>query len=64
MSRIGKKIIEIPEGTEVSIDGTTVAVKGKLGELVRTFRDVITIEKTNDGVVVNPIDSSKFANAM
>lgn len=64
MSRIGKKIIEIPAGTEISIDGTTVAVKGKLGELVRTFKDVVTIEKTDDGIVVNPVDSTKFANAM
>ncbi len=64
MSRIGKKIIELPAGTEIKIDGTTVAIKGKLGELVRTFKDVVTIEKTDKGVVVNPVDNSKFARAM
>lgn len=64
MSRIGKKIIEVPVGTEISIDGTTFSVKGKLGELVRTFNPVVTIEKTDEGIVVNPVDDSKFARAM
>ncbi len=64
MSRIGKKIIEIPAGTEISIKDTTVSVKGKLGELTRSFRNVVTIEKTNEGIAVNPVDDSKFAKAM
>ncbi len=34
MSRIGKAIIEIPEGVEINIsEGNIVSVKGKLGEL-------------------------------
>jgi large subunit ribosomal protein L6 len=64
MSRIGKKIIEIPAGTELSINGTTVSVKGPQGELVRTFSDVVTIEKGDDGVTVNPKNDTKFARAM
>ncbi|EFK97050.1 50S ribosomal protein L6 [sediment metagenome] len=64
MSRIGKKIINIPEKTEVNIDGTTVFVKGPLGELTRTFRDIVKIEKTEDGIIVNPVGDNKFAMAM
>lgn len=64
MSRIGKKIINIPEGTEVTIDGMTVTVKGKLGELTRTFRDVVKIEKTEEGIKVNPVLENKFSKAM
>jgi len=64
MSRIGKKIINIPDATEVSIDGMTVTVKGKLGELTRTFKDVVKIEKTEEGVVVSPVLENKFAQAM
>ena len=64
MSRIGKQIINIPAGTEVTIDGTTVIVKGKLGELTRTFKDVVKIEKTEEGIVVNPVSENKFAKAM
>ena len=64
MSRIGKKIINIPTGTDVKIDGTTVTVKGKLGELTRTFKDVVKIEKTEEGLKVTPLSENKFARAM
>jgi len=64
MSRIGKQKIKIPAGTEVNIDGTTVTVKGKLGELTRTFKDVVKIEKDDEGVSVTPTVENKFANAM
>jgi len=33
MSRIGKAPITIPNGVEVTINGTSVTVKGKKGEL-------------------------------
>lgn len=65
MSRLGKKAIEVPANTEVAINGTEVTVKGPLGELKRTFKDVVTIEKTEEGVVVAPKDeNSVFAKAM
>lgn len=38
MSRLGKRIIEIPANTTVSVDGSTVAVKGPLGELKKEYR--------------------------
>ena len=50
MSRIGKQELQVPAGTDVQISGSTVKVKGPLGELERTFSDVITIS-LNDGVV-------------
>lgn len=43
MSRIGLKPIEIPEGVEVKLDGTTVTVKGPKGELVKTLHEEIAI---------------------
>lgn len=43
MSRIGKKPIQIPEGVEVELNGTTVTVKGKNGELTRDLSPAITI---------------------
>ena len=64
MSRIGKQIIEVPKGTEVSINGTTVKVKGPLGELERSFRDVVTISKNDEGIKVEPNDDSIFAKSM
>ena len=64
MSRIGKKKIEIPAGTEVSINGATFSVKGKEGELIRTFNNIIEIKKEDNQISVNPKDESKFARAM
>ncbi|UFT99509.1 50S ribosomal protein L6 [Radiobacillus kanasensis] len=57
MSRIGLKILEIPEGVEVKLDGVTVTVKGPKGELTRNFHEdmkikiednVLTVERPSD----------------
>ncbi len=64
MSRIGKKIIELPAGTELNINGTTISVKGSQGELVRTFKDVVEIIKDEEGIKVKPKNETKFARAM
>ncbi len=64
MSRIGKQIIKIPLKTEVVIDGNNIAVKGPLGELKRSFRDIVIISKTDQGIKVEPQDDSIFAKAM
>ncbi len=50
MSRIGKMPIDIPAGVDVTIDGSTVTVKGPKGELTRTVHQNITVEK--DGAVI------------
>ena len=57
MSRIGKAPITVPSGVDVKVDGVTVKVKGKVGELTRTFRSTMKIDLT-DGVitVVRPND--------
>jgi len=58
MSRIGNLPIEIPEGVEVELNGNTVTVKGKNGELTRNLSplidvniedNVITFTRTNEG---------------
>ncbi|MFT7791454.1 UNVERIFIED_CONTAM: 50S ribosomal protein L6 [Escherichia coli] len=43
MSRVGKKPIEVPAGVTVTIDKSTVTVKGPKGELTRTFNSDIAI---------------------
>ena len=35
MSRIGKKPVPVPKGVTVSVEGSTVRVKGPRGELTR-----------------------------
>jgi len=64
MSRIGKQEIQIPAGTTVTVDGSTVSVKGALGELTRTFRDEVTVKVENDTVTFEPTADTPLARAM
>ncbi|WP_322907997.1 50S ribosomal protein L6 [Paenibacillus campi] len=57
MSRIGRKPIEVPSGVEVSLNNTTLTVKGPKGSLSREVHqdmkvviegNVITIERPSD----------------
>lgn len=58
MSRVGKKIIDIPSGVQIKIDGNTVTVKGPKGELTRTFNEEMTFKlEDNTLEVVRPSDS-------
>ncbi|AVM22467.1 50S ribosomal protein L6 [Bacillus pumilus] len=50
MSRIGKKLIEIPSGVTVTNNDNTVTVKGPKGELTRTFHPDMEI-KIEDSVL-------------
>jgi len=52
MSRVAKKPIIIPEKTEVKVAGTTVTVKGPLGEISRDFKLGIEIKVENNTVLV------------
>ena len=64
MSRIGKMPIPVPAGVEVKIDGHTVTVKGKLGELNETFNEYVNIAVEGDEVIVTRIDDSREARSM
>lgn len=57
MSRVGKKILEIPAGVTVTIDGSTVTVTGPKGELTREFhKDMIIKVEENVLTVERPTD--------
>lgn len=59
MSRIAKSPVSIPAGTEVSVNGSDVSVKGAKGNLNQTFHSGVAIE-LKDGVVnVSPKIESK-----
>lgn len=51
MSRIGKKVITIPEKTEVKTSGDIVTVKGPLGEISREFGGGVVVT-VSDGTAV------------
>jgi large subunit ribosomal protein L6 len=44
MSRVGKRIISLTEGTTVNVNGNVVTVKGPKGELVKEFNPLITVK--------------------
>ena len=54
MSRLGKKIIDIPAGTEVSYANGTLTVKGKLGSLNRTIDPSIEVKVENNQITFSP----------
>jgi large subunit ribosomal protein L6 len=64
MSRIGKKLIAIPEKVEVSINGQHVSAKGPKGSLSLVLNSVVSIEKTDKGLEVKRPDDQKFSRAI
>jgi large subunit ribosomal protein L6 len=60
MSRIGKRPIPVPGGVEVTIDGTTVRVKGPRGQLERTLHREVIVRREGDEILVErPSDASR-----
>ena len=64
MSRIGKQPVAIPQGVDVTIDGSTVTAKGKLGELTRSFSPILTIKQEGDEIVVTRPNDSREAKSL
>lgn len=61
MSRIGKRVIEIPDKTEVSISGSKVMVKGPKGTLERTFGPEIEIKINGKEISFTPKNMDKVS---
>lgn len=60
MSRIGNKVIEIPENVEVKQEGNLVTVKGPKGELSREISDVISMHIEDTEITfTRPNDTNK-----
>lgn len=58
MSRIGREPIAIPEGVTITVDGSNVTVKGKLGTLTKSFHKGLSFEQKDGKFLVNrPNDS-------
>ena len=59
MSRIGRKPIAVPAGVDVTIDGSTVTVKGAKGTLTRTVHENISVTKEGDEIIVTRPNDAK-----
>jgi large subunit ribosomal protein L6 len=53
MSRVGKKLIELPKGVEVKQEGSNVVVKGPKGTLSTPVQDGISVKVENNVVQFN-----------
>ncbi len=54
MSRIGNRILTIPSGVEVTLDGNKITTKGKLGTLDFNYKnDSVNVEVEDGKVVVS-----------
>lgn len=64
MSRVGKKLIDIPNDVEIKITDTVINVKGKFGELKREINpEMVKVEQINNTLKLNCLIESKKANA-
>lgn len=64
MSRIGKQPITIPAGVEVSVDGSTVTVKGPKGTLSHEVASPITVAVEDGQVLVARPDDERRSRSL
>ncbi len=64
MSRIGKAPISVPSGVDVTIDGSSVSVKGPKGTLAWDVPDDITVVRDGDTVTVTRPDDERSHRAL
>lgn len=64
MSRIGKKPVAIPAAATATIDGREVSLKGPKGELSAVLVNEVLAKMTDDGILVEPVNSSKRCRSM
>lgn len=64
MSRIGLKVLEIPEGVEVKVDGNVVSVKGPKGELSRSVDSEMVVNLDGNQLTVERPSNSKKHKAL
>jgi large subunit ribosomal protein L6 len=64
VSRIGKSPIQVPTGVDVTIDGTSVAVKGPKGALSLETPEDITVSRDGDQILVARPDDERRHRAL
>ena len=64
MSRIGKRILTLPEGVTATVNDNTITVKGPKGELNYKFSDLIDVVVKDNEVETKQKKKTKTANIM
>ena len=64
MSRIGLSPIPVPSGVDITVDGTTVTVKGPKGTLSHTLPEVITLRQDEGALQVERVNDERQTRAL
>ena len=64
MSRIGNRVLTIPEGVTVTVDGQTLTVKGPKGELTNTFDRSMEITVEENKLTVKRANETKRVKSL
>lgn len=64
MSRIGNRVLTIPAGVEVNVDGNTITVKGSKGTLNYTFSNNVNVKVEDGKIAVTRKDDSKVSKQL
>ncbi len=64
MSRIGKTPIPIPSGVEISVDGSTVQVKGPKGTLTHDLPDQVSASQEDGTLTLGRVDDERESKAL
>ena len=64
MSRIGKRVLTIPENVNVNVDENKITVKGPKGELSLDLIKTIKVNVEGNTLTVEKLKNDKFTNIM
>ena len=64
MSRVGKNPVKLADGVTAEVNGQTVKVKGKLGELSMQVHNNVAVKLENGEITVSPKDDSRETRAL
>ena len=64
MSRIGKRGITIPAGTDVTVTSDLITVKGKGGTLSRAVHPNVAVKIADKEITVTPVGNTRLARAL
>lgn len=64
MSRIAKNPVKIPAKVEAKVVGSTVTVKGPLGELSREFNSAVSVTLSDGAIQCRANSDEQFSRAM
>ena len=64
MSRVGNKVINLPENVNINVNGTNVSVTGPKGTLTKDFSNLITINVEDKVVTVTRANDEKHTKQL